>query len=270
MPNALTRPVRPPRRLPSDDSLTAEDYRRLIGVIEAVDRAADLPEFRACLVRALQDWFGFRGVAVLHGDTLADAAGNGCGIMDGYAAGFLDEYAAKWAGADPFKDEGFFPRMLQAGVARLSDIAAGTQFMDDFLRRHQITDKAAMVIDGSPAGVIYVGMSVQDSPRVPERDLAVLRALRCHLAPLALAQLAGHEARLAALSAWQLTPREQDVAGLAAKGLTNRQIAGRLFITTDTVKKHLTRVFAETGCASRAQLAARYGAISAGSDPDRR
>jgi DNA-binding NarL/FixJ family response regulator len=268
MPNALTRSPRAPRPLPGDELLSAGDHRRLFGVIEAVDRAADLPEFRARLVHALQDWFGFRGVAVLHGDTLVAAVGSDCGVVHGYAAGFLDEYAARWISADPFRDEGFFPRMLSAGVVRLSDIAAGTQFVDVFLRRHQITDKAAMVIDGSPAGVIYVGMSVQEEPRVPERDLAVLRALRRHLAPLAVQQLARHREQQAAMAGWHLTPREQDVAELAAKGLTNRQIADRLFITVDTVKKHLTRVFAATGCATRAQLAARYSATAASAGPD--
>lgn len=267
MPNALTRPARKPRPLP-DELLTTGDHRRLTGVIEAVDRAADLPEFRACLVHALQDWFGFRGVAVLHGETLAAAVSSDCGVLDGYAAGFLEEYAARWISADPFRDEGFFPLILNAGVARLSDIAAGTEFMNVFLRRHQITDKAAMVIDASPTGVIYVGVSVQDAPRVPERDLAVLRALRRHLAPLAVAQLTRHQEQQAAMVAWHLTPREQEVAELAAKGLTNRQIADRLFITVDTVKKHLTRVFTETGCTSRARLAARYGTNPASTGPD--
>jgi DNA-binding CsgD family transcriptional regulator len=64
------------------------------------------------------------------------------------------------------------------------------------------------------------------------------------------------------MATWHLTPREQDIAELAAKGLTNRHIADRLFISVDTVKKHLTRVFAETGCTSRAQLAARHSTIS--------
>jgi DNA-binding NarL/FixJ family response regulator len=262
MPNALTRPARMPRPLPGDELLTAGDHRRLIGVIEAVDRATDLPEFRACLVHALQDWFGFHGVAVLHGDTLAAAVNSECGVLDGYSAEFLDEYAVRWIGLDPFRDESFFPRILNVGVARLSDIAAGTEFMDVFLQRHQITDKAAMVIDGSPAGLIYVGMSVQDTPRVSERDLAVLRALRRHLAPFAVQQLTRHREHQIAMAAWRLTPREREVAELVAKGLTNRQIADRLFISVDTVKKHLTRVFTETGYARRAQLAARYGTIS--------
>ncbi|WP_220131227.1 hypothetical protein [Streptomyces sp. PT12] len=42
-----------PRRLPGDEPLPAEDYRRLFGVYEAVDRAADLPACRERLLRAL-------------------------------------------------------------------------------------------------------------------------------------------------------------------------------------------------------------------------
>ncbi|NUR64038.1 MAG: hypothetical protein HOV87_36075 [Catenulispora sp.] len=38
------------------------------------------------------------------------------------------------------------------------------------------------------------------------------------------------------------------------------QIAGRLFIGVDTVKKHLTRVPAATSCASRTQLAVLFNA----------
>jgi hypothetical protein len=37
-------------------------------------------------------------------------------------------------------------------------------------------------------------------------------------------------------------------------------LAARLFIGVDTVKKHLTRVLAETACATRTQLALRYAA----------
>jgi len=48
------------------------------------------------------------------------------------------------------------------------------------------------------------------------------------------------------------------VAELVAQGLTNRQIADKLFIGVDTVKKHLSRVLAAAGCTSRTLLAARY------------
>ncbi|QFY14238.1 LuxR family transcriptional regulator [Nonomuraea phyllanthi] len=258
MTRALPGPLPRPRRLPTDEPLATEDYRRLFGVMEAIDHAADLTEFRECLVRALQTWFGFHGVAVLHGDTLAEAVQSDCGVLSGYSPDFLTEYQAGWIGLDPFRDENSFGVLMDSGVIRLGDLPDDAGFVARFLSRHGITDKAAMVIDAGQAGVVYVGVAVQDLPRVPERDLAVLRHLRRHLAPLATEQLNRQRDQRAARAYWRLTPREWDVADLAAQGMTNRQIADRLFITIDTVKKHLTRVLAETGCASRTQLAVRY------------
>ncbi|GAA3219499.1 helix-turn-helix transcriptional regulator [Actinocorallia longicatena] len=248
--------VRPPRPLPEGEPLSPEDYRRLFGVIESVDRAIDLPMFRECLLRALQSWFGYTGVAVLHGDTLADAVAGGCGVQGGYSAEFLEEYeAAGWAAADPFRTERGQEALLAAGVVTMTDLEPSQDYLDRFLRPHGITDKAALVIDAGPAGVLYVGIAVRDMPRVPERDLAALRALRRHLTPLVADQLERHRERTAARSSWRLTPREWEVADLAAQGLTNRQIADRLFIGVDTVKKHLTRALAETGAPTRTRLA---------------
>lgn len=51
-----------------------------------------------------------------------------------------------------------------------------------------------------------------------------------------------------------LTPRETEVAQLAANGLSNKQIAMVLFISPDTVKTILKRVFGKLGIRSRAQL----------------
>lgn len=264
MPSALPGPAPRPRSLPSDEPLSSEDYRRLAGVVEAVDQSADLAEFRERLVRALRSWFAFQGVAVLHGDTLAAAVEEGCGVQSGYTADFLADYQARWSREDPLRNPVVLTRLADAGVLRLGEVVAADNrfapFVEHYLRPHGVTDKAAMVIDAAPDGMIYVGMAVQGVPRVPEHDLAVLRTLRRHLAPLAREQLARDAARRKTRAAWRLTPREWDVADLAARGLTNRQIADRLFIGVDTVKKHLTRVLAETACASRTQLAALYRA----------
>jgi DNA-binding CsgD family transcriptional regulator len=54
---------------------------------------------------------------------------------------------------------------------------------------------------------------------------------------------------------WAWTPREREIARLVADGLTNRQIAARLGITPDTVKKHLTNALLKADCTNRTQLA---------------
>ena len=51
-----------------------------------------------------------------------------------------------------------------------------------------------------------------------------------------------------------LSNREVEVTELVSKGFSNREIAGKLFITEKTVKFHLTNVYKKMQVSSRAQL----------------
>ena len=52
-----------------------------------------------------------------------------------------------------------------------------------------------------------------------------------------------------------LTQREIEVIGLVTEGCSNREIAVRLNITEDTVKRHLTNIFDKVGMSTRLELA---------------
>lgn len=54
-----------------------------------------------------------------------------------------------------------------------------------------------------------------------------------------------------------LTSREADVLALIAQGISNSEIAAALFLSPNTVKTHINRVFTKTGSKTRAQ-AVRY------------
>lgn len=51
-----------------------------------------------------------------------------------------------------------------------------------------------------------------------------------------------------------LSPREREVAALAAKGCPNAQIAEELFISIETVKRHMATIFKKLGISSRLEL----------------
>lgn len=53
-----------------------------------------------------------------------------------------------------------------------------------------------------------------------------------------------------------LTTREQEVLELLAAGLTNREIAGKLVISAETVKKHTGSIYGKLGASSRMQAVA--------------
>ncbi len=51
-----------------------------------------------------------------------------------------------------------------------------------------------------------------------------------------------------------LSPRETEVVDLILRGLSNKEIADRLFISVDTVKKHSYNVYRKLGVQNRVQL----------------
>jgi len=51
-----------------------------------------------------------------------------------------------------------------------------------------------------------------------------------------------------------LSPREREVAELVAQGLTNAEIAQRLTIAADSVKKNVTRILGKLNLRDRVQL----------------
>jgi DNA-binding NarL/FixJ family response regulator len=62
--------------------------------------------------------------------------------------------------------------------------------------------------------------------------------------------------RTDALDAVRLTPREREVIDLIAEGLSNKEIATRLDIATDTVKSHVRNVMEKLMLRTRLQIAA--------------
>ncbi len=65
----------------------------------------------------------------------------------------------------------------------------------------------------------------------------------------------------AQLPVWNaLSKREQEIAQLVSEGLTNKQIAARAFVSENTVKQHLKRVFSKTDVRNRAELMQRIWA----------
>ena len=69
------------------------------------------------------------------------------------------------------------------------------------------------------------------------------------LAPLATPQQRAARERLGLLD-----PREREVAELVSQGLTNAEIAQRLVLAPDSVKKNVTRILAKLDLRDRVQL----------------
>jgi DNA-binding NarL/FixJ family response regulator len=74
--------------------------------------------------------------------------------------------------------------------------------------------------------------------------------------------LGDHEgAPIAPYDLAELSEREREVLELVATGMSNEQIAERLYLSTRTVERHLSNVYAKlrlSGKSARAAAAARF------------
>jgi DNA-binding NarL/FixJ family response regulator len=85
------------------------------------------------------------------------------------------------------------------------------------------------------------------APAVTRRLISEFARLRPHAA----AGVPGTAGRPGALTA--LTPRETEVLRLVAEGLSNTEIGGRLVVTEETVKTHVSRILSKLGLRDRTQ-----------------
>lgn len=85
------------------------------------------------------------------------------------------------------------------------------------------------------------------------RELGIAAAMSLHVSSR-LSTL--ERTRAGPTAAWDgvLTPRDLDIAELVARGLTNAEAGRAVGISSNAVKKHLARMFAKLGVASRAEL----------------
>ncbi len=141
------------------------------------------------------------------------------------------------------------PEALDALARALAAARAGAWvrvFLDEgdsmivLLRR--LADPGAA--DGSPhAGV--------------RQDAAALLRVRTTPLPSAIASSSTPRRPEAPELVEQLSEREIEVLRLLAAGRPNREIAAELFVTLDTVKKHVTHTFGKLGVANRTEAAVR-------------
>ena len=102
-------------------------------------------------------------------------------------------------------------------------------------------------IYGALVAALFAGLGIWLGQTLTRRKPAVI----LKEVPTAAAGLfAADEMRVSELG---ITARELEILGLIASGLSNREIAGRLFVSENTVKTHSSRLFDKLGAKRRTQ-----------------
>ncbi len=90
------------------------------------------------------------------------------------------------------------------------------------------------------------------------RAVAAVANGQTYVSPTLASYLLSTNKQPAASLEHQLSPRELEILALVASGETDRDIAGKLFISIATVYSHLERIRDKTGARRRAQLTRLY------------
>jgi DNA-binding CsgD family transcriptional regulator len=97
---------------------------------------------------------------------------------------------------------------------------------------------------------------VGETPAFSLHELASLGAVCTHLSAC-LAELRKPALLTSDLTLQRLTPREVQIATLVAKGLTNAEIGAELWITQNSVKQALKRMFRKLDVSARTEMVAK-------------
>ncbi|MDH6060207.1 LuxR C-terminal-related transcriptional regulator [Chrysosporum bergii ANA360D] len=126
---------------------------------------------------------------------------------------------------------------------------------------HEHVMTGPIVGDGRLVGTLNLARN-QGTEAFTTDDLADFSALCIHLSAK-LATLRAQKPKLSnSLLVSPLTPRELEIAQLVAQGLTNAEIGRQLWITQNSVKQALKRMFRKLGVSARSEMVAKLHLIS--------
>jgi DNA-binding NarL/FixJ family response regulator len=136
------------------------------------------------------------------------------------------------------------------------DMADSRVIVMDLLPMHE---EIAEFVNAGVAGFILKDATFEDfvgTIRSVADGARVLPATMTGTLFSQIARTAVSRGREAALESVKMTQREREVIALIAVGLSNKEIAKRLNIATDTVKSHVRNVMEKLALHSRLQIAA--------------
>lgn len=120
---------------------------------------------------------------------------------------------------------------------------------------HEHIMTGPIVGNGHLIGTVHFSR-VSNTPAFDSKNLADLSAICLHLSAC-LARLRAQPTQFTSQLESPLTQRELQIAELVARGLTNAEIGEQLWITQNSVKQALKRMFRKLNVSARAEMVAR-------------
>ncbi len=228
--------------------LKADDYRRILAVLEAAEQATSLKNFRTRTLEALEEHLGYRQSAFL---TRSVADRRIDGVVHGQSQRRLSAYLQRWSDQDVL--EAFSSSRGRRARAAEAPQVYEAQMPPDRggVQTAQAESMMAVWLQGGEHVQGFLSLLSAPGQRFGSVDRERLMVLAPHLGNM----LRHHRPEPArAKSHPALTAREAEAVDLVSAGCSNREIARRLGVTESTVKKHVSAALTKLGVNSRTQL----------------
>lgn len=227
--------------------------RNLQEIFQAIATAPTEQDLRLCFMDTVGEYFQVPrwGIYLMQDEKHAEQVD-----VQGVPAGYVELYQAVGRAIDPIRqyvmtrhapahDELVLPNggYKQSGLYRYCCGYYGNEHIMS----------GPIVGGGQLIGMVHLARLGESAPAFNAEDLADLGAICSHLSAC-LAMLRTQSKHIYLALAYRLTAREQQIADLVAQGLTNPEIAARLWITTNSVKQALKRMFQKLDVSSRTEL----------------
>lgn len=241
---------------PMADGITASEWTQMNGIIKTI-HAADKRDLLPAFVEAVRAVIPFSHSMyhysiTLNGSTDAFAYGSAdlsLEALEAYQQDFESIDYINWFADEPtphvFRDTDLVPR----------DFRENSEIMRKWMQPNGLFYSIGLTIAShdNPYGNVYL-FRTQDEGDFTEKDVAVLGILNEHLCIRYSNELPhGHADKVIANEAsplaqkYRLTQKESDVLACIADGRTRSSIAGHLFMSENTFKKHLANIYKKTG-----------------------
>lgn len=241
----------------SREGLRLADYERVFSVLERCDTACSVVQFKRRVLESVRSAFDVRYVTFFVGSSLLTAFTDPQPL---YPSGYREdqlmaEYRDRWRPADPYATPQGLEQLNRSGVVVLDSLrrlpVASTRFVREFLCVHGIAGSAAMRLPLPGGGVGLIGLYGGHFSPGHDPSLRLLTRRLSAISRLLPVEPMEHSTDVLT----HIDGRLRDVAHLVGEGLTNAEIAARLCLAEDTVKKYVSRILTATGCRSRTKLA---------------
>lgn len=238
--------------------LSSRDLNSVLRVLEDCGRASSLSEFRLLTLDGMERYLGYRNSGFFVGATLELAFDDMTGPVHGPVARLVPQFLDHDRHDSVFAQPDALGLLNQHQVVTLDQLPRPTRpnlqyYLDNLYIHNRILAEMVIPLHTSGGMAGFISAVDDESGAFSARDVAISDLLSRHLANL-LRLHTGEVVRTSPISS-ALSGRQAEVVALLASGMTNLEIAKTLFITMDTVKKHITRALQITESRNRTELA---------------